>query len=58
MAGRAANAVTNAVRVPAGMFSLVADPEMVLYMSGASNSIGEKQLVTMVGNFVKKMRIR
>ena len=29
----------NAVGVPAGMFSLVADPRMVLFVSGVSNLI-------------------
>ena len=36
---RAANAVTSAVGVPAGMFRLVAGPGMVLVVSEVSNSI-------------------
>ena len=36
---RACARAANAVRVPAGMFSLVADPGMVLFVSGASNLI-------------------
>ena len=39
LGARAANAVTNFVGVPAGMFRLVAGPGMVLFVSGVSNSI-------------------
>ena len=37
--GRACARAANAVRVPAGMFSLVADSGMVLFVSGVSNLI-------------------
>ena len=39
MTGRARAGAANAVRVPAGIFSLVADLVMVLFVSGASNLI-------------------
>mmetsp|Transcript_15599 Transcript_15599/g.32084 ORF Transcript_15599/g.32084 Transcript_15599/m.32084 type:complete len:103 (+) Transcript_15599:58-366(+) len=62
--GRARARAANAVRVPAGMFSLIADSGVILFVSGVSNlivSIGyfhsdNNTFVCLLGNKLTKKR--